>query len=292
MGSAAIFLLAYTRGSISALVVMYSINVFLTFSLSQLGMSGFFLRRRTEDRHWKKHLSVHVVGLVLCVTILCITIYEKFTEGAWVTLFITSGAITVCYLIRRHYRTVAASIRQLDELLMDIPTNQPTNTQPLVATDPTAVILVGGFNALGLHTLLSIVRYFPNMYRNFIFVTVSEVDSGAFKGAAEVEALTRATIEGLEKYVKVTRRHGFPADYRRMWRPMSLMPRSTSANPSFESTRDPQCSRANWFSPRHRHRQALAQSDGIRHPAPPALGGSAGHHHAHTCSAIEKGKEG
>jgi len=214
MGSAAIFLLAYTRGSISALVVMYSINVFLTFSLSQLGMSRFFLRRRTEDRHWKKHLSVHVVGLVLCVTILCITIYEKFTEGAWVTLFITSGAITVCYLIRRHYRTVAASIRQLDELLMDIPTNQPTNTQPLLATDPTAVILVGGFNALGLHTLLSIVRYFPNMYRNFIFVTVSEVDSGAFKGAAEVEALRRATIEGLEKYVKITRRHGFPADYR------------------------------------------------------------------------------
>jgi hypothetical protein len=97
---------------------------------------------------------------------------------------------------------------------MDIPTNQPPNTQPLVATDPTAVILVTGFNALGLHTLLSIVRYFPNTYRNFIFVSVAEVDSGAFKGAAQVESLKRATREGLEKYVKVTRRHGFPADYR------------------------------------------------------------------------------
>lgn len=43
---------------------------------------------------------------------------------------------------------------------------------------------------------------------------VAEIDSGSFKGAAEVEALNEATKESLEKYVKVTRRHGFPADYR------------------------------------------------------------------------------
>ncbi len=76
---------------------MYSINVFLTFSLSEFGMSCFFMgTRRNQDRQWKKHLPVHATGLVLCVTILCITIYEKFTEGAWVTLLITCGAIFVC----------------------------------------------------------------------------------------------------------------------------------------------------------------------------------------------------
>ncbi len=41
---------------------------------------------------------------------------------------------------------------------MDIPTNHPPNTQPLVTTDPTAVILVTGFNALGLHTAFAIQR--------------------------------------------------------------------------------------------------------------------------------------
>ncbi len=57
MGIAAIALLFYTGGSVSALVVMYSINVFITFSLSQLGMSKFFIQRRKEDPQWIRHLS-------------------------------------------------------------------------------------------------------------------------------------------------------------------------------------------------------------------------------------------
>jgi hypothetical protein len=48
MGTAAIALLLYTRGSVDALIVMYSINVFVTFSLSQLGMSRFFIQRRLQ----------------------------------------------------------------------------------------------------------------------------------------------------------------------------------------------------------------------------------------------------
>src|SRR5512133_3264767 len=67
MGIAAIGLLFYTGGSVSALVVMYSINVFITFSLSQLGMSKFFIQRRNEDPHWFRHLMVHLVGLLLCL---------------------------------------------------------------------------------------------------------------------------------------------------------------------------------------------------------------------------------
>ena len=46
MGVSAIALLIYTHGSVSALVIMYSINVFVTFSFSQLGMSRFYIRRR------------------------------------------------------------------------------------------------------------------------------------------------------------------------------------------------------------------------------------------------------
>ncbi len=214
MGVASLLLLFYTHGSIDALIVMYSINVFLTFSLSEFGMSRFFIRNRKKEVKWKQHLSVHLTGFTLCVTILSVTVYEKFTEGGWVTLCITAGAIGLCYLVQRHYKSVKASIRGLDETLMNIPAIGPANTDPVDPKERTAVLLVTGFNSFGLHSLLSVVRYFPDGYKNFIYVSVAQIDSGSFKGAAEIEALEAATRAGLEKYVKVTRRHGFPADYR------------------------------------------------------------------------------
>ena len=214
MGVAALLLLIYTKGSISALVVMYSINVFLTFSLSTFGMARFAVKNRKTEPRWRRDLAIQVVGFSMCVTILSITVYEKFSEGGWVTLLITSAVICLCYLIRRHYGRVKEGIRQLDDILVGIPAVSLVNTAPLDTGEPTAVLLTPSFNSFGLHTLLSIVRYFPNYYKNFIFVSVAEIDSGSFKGAAEIEALGDATRKSLEKYVKVARRHGFPADYR------------------------------------------------------------------------------
>jgi amino acid transporter len=214
MGAASIVLLTYTRGSVSALVVMYSINVFVTFSLSQLGMSRFYIRRRNEDREWKQHLSVHLVGLWLCVTILVITTIEKFTEGGWLTLLITSVVIALCYVIKSHYLRVRKAIALLDEELLDFPTSGPVNDDPLDKNSPTAIQLVSGYNGFGVHTLLSIVTTFPQTYRNIVFVSVAILDSGSFKGAEEVEALEGSVRAGLEKYVDLARRLGIAADYR------------------------------------------------------------------------------
>ncbi|NLW34370.1 APC family permease [Syntrophorhabdus aromaticivorans] len=214
MGMAALALLVYTHGSVSALIVMYSINVFVTFSLSQFGMVRFFTKNRERDKDWRKHIVVHVIGMILCLTILVITIYEKFREGGWITLFITSLVVGLCYLIRTHYMKVRKGIRQLEEMLSNVPTTEPFNNEPVNPNNMTAILLVSGFNGFGLHTLLSIVRYFPNIYKNFIFVSVAEVDSGSFKGVAEMEALQENARHNLMKYVRVTRQHGFPADYR------------------------------------------------------------------------------
>jgi hypothetical protein len=62
------------------------------------------------------------------------------------------------------------------------------------------------------HTLLSILRYFPGLYKQFIFVSVAVVDSGTFKGKEEIEALQSHTEEDLNKYVELARRLGFAAD--------------------------------------------------------------------------------
>jgi amino acid transporter len=214
MGGAAVLLLLYTRGSVSHLVVMYAINVFITFSLSQLGMTRFFIRNRKKDRSWKRHIYIHILGLVLCLLILAITVFEKFEQGGWVTLLITSMVIALCYAIRSHYRKVADGIRQLEEIISVIPRRGKPTTEPVDPKKMTAITLVSGYNGFGLHTWLSVLRSFPHVYRNTLFVSVAEIDSGSFKGIAELKALQRSTQKTLEKYVGLSRSMGVPADYR------------------------------------------------------------------------------
>jgi len=214
MGLGAMAILLYTGGSISALVVMYSINVFLTFSLSQFGMARFYIVNRRVERGWRHRVVVHGVGLFLCLTILCITVFEKFLEGGWLTLLITSALILFCYLIKRHYTGVGRGVRKASEILGDIPRGEQDTSKPLDPKDPTAILLVSGYNGFGLHIWLSLFRQFPGLYKNFIFVTVAEVDSGSFKGVGEMEALKKSTHKALEKYVSLCRSYGFPADYR------------------------------------------------------------------------------
>lgn len=210
MGGAALAMLFYTRGNIHILVVMYSINVFLTFTLSQLGMWRFWWPRRDPKRPY--HIFIHGLALVMCASILAITVFEKFGHGGWVTVVITSLFVLLCLWVRRHYDSIRAGLRQLDDILTTIPGSGPPNSQPLNPNLPTAVILVSGFNGLGVHTVLSTLRFFPGLYKQFIFVSIAVVDSGHFKGREEIAALQRTTAEDVEKYVNLVRRLGLPAE--------------------------------------------------------------------------------
>jgi amino acid transporter len=214
MGGAALLLLWYTKGSVSALVVMFSINVFITFSLSQAGMARYFIRRRKEDRQWFRHLVVFLVAGALCVTILVITILEKFAEGGWLTLLITGILIALCYGISRHYKRVVRAMRELDEMLMDFPLKKAPDPGPLNPAEPTAILLVTGYNGFGVHMLLTIVTSLGKCFTNLVFVSVAVIDSGSFKGAAQLDALEISVKESLEKYVGLARRMGFRAEYR------------------------------------------------------------------------------
>ena len=211
MGLAALAMLFYTGGSVQVLVFMYSINVFLTFSLSQLAMTRFWWQRPTEPTR-KRHLALHLVALVLCVSILVVTIIERFTHGGWVTVLLTSIFVAVCYGIHHHYENAKEGLQQLDSVLDTLPATGEARPKALDPKLPTAVLLVSSYNGFGVHTLLSILRYFPSLYKQFIFVSVAVVDSGSFKGKEEIEALQHHTAEDLEKYVEKTRRMGFAAD--------------------------------------------------------------------------------
>ena len=214
MGGASIVLLFYSGGSISALVVMYSINVFLTFSLSQFGMIRFFLHAKGKDKNWKRHIFIHVIGFILCITILGVTVYEKFGEGGWATLVITCLLIGLCYIIKKHYLDIRKAALKLEVILQKIHPGKKFNNEPLNPKEPTAIILVNGFNGFGLHTWLSINRKFHHYYKNFIFVTIAEVDQGSFKGTEEMNQLRTSVEAGLKKYVHLVRSFGLAADYR------------------------------------------------------------------------------
>jgi hypothetical protein len=207
--------MVYAKGRVSFLVVLYAINVFITFSFTQVGMSRLWWAERRNDKHWVAKLALHLVTLALCVAILIVTTLEKFSEGAWLTFTITTSLIGVCLLVRRHYRDVGREIAQLDSILSEIPTDEGTWGAPQIDRDaPVAVLLVSGYGGLGVHSLLSIQTLFPGYYKNVLFMSVGVVDSGHFKGRSEVVGLSRSTEQGLQRYVDFAMRLGFAAEYR------------------------------------------------------------------------------
>ena len=216
MGVAAVAALLYTRGDITMLVVMYSINVFVTFSLTELGMARHWIVDRHREPRWKSQLAIHGTGLVLCLTILVITLVEKFAQGGWMTALVTSGAIGLCFLIRRHYAGVEQDLKRLDDVLVPIDVEGVAG-DGLAGLDrklPTAILTVDRFSGYGLHQVLSIHTLFPRHYKNIIFVSVAVVDSGNFKGSEEVGHLEANTRANLAKYVAWARANGWNAGSR------------------------------------------------------------------------------
>ncbi len=240
MGLAATLALIYTRGDVSKLVVMYSINVFVTFSLSNLAMSRFWIQHRAEHPTWVKHLFGHLLALVLCVTILVITILEKFAEGGWVTIVVTSALIALCFFIKRHYTAVVRALRKLDEDLpspaeVDVTADLPTEVASTSGSEaefaaggtrgllehhgvgdpdpekPVAILLVGGYSGLGRHALLTLLRMFPHHFSGIVFVSVAVVDSESFKGADQIAELEKRTRQHLLRYERYAATLGIAA---------------------------------------------------------------------------------
>jgi amino acid transporter len=216
IGGSALATLFFTKGNTDQLVTMYSINVFITFSLTQLGMCRFWVVGRKQHPEWKRHLPVHLTGLVLCTAILALQILEKYEAGGKETAVITVGLILVCFLIRHYYLGVQEKVSLISsELLAVTPTpgeGSPAPTPPaLDRNGRTAVLLVGGYNGLGVHSVLTIWRMFPNYYSQMVFLSAGVLDSGNFKGQEEVARLKDETAKALDKYIALAHRMGLAA---------------------------------------------------------------------------------
>ena len=103
-GLAALIILLGTDGKVDFLVVLYSMNVFLTFSMSLLGLSLYWIRHRKQEKHWFSQWLLAFIALIVCFSILFITLISKFELGGWITVLVTGAAIASGIIIRRHYR--------------------------------------------------------------------------------------------------------------------------------------------------------------------------------------------
>jgi amino acid transporter len=212
MGLSALTMMWATRGSVDLLVIFYSINVFITFSLSQAGMVRHWWQERATAVGWRHRLAINGFGLVLTVSILLSLTLVKFNEGGWATLLVTGVLVFAAFAIKRHYNGVRTQLNRLDSIVEAA--EMESRAAPAVppVADPkarTAVILVNGFNGLGLHTILNVPRMFGNTFRNFLFVQVGSVDAGNFKGAADIDALRAHTEAEAQRYVQFAQARGY-----------------------------------------------------------------------------------
>lgn len=211
MGLAALVILWLTRGRVAVLVILYSINVFLTFSLSLLGLCVYWWRQRRRRANWLARLLLSWVGFVVAGGILLVLLREKFAAGAWETVVATVAVIAVCLLIRKHYAETEVQLRRIDGLYALKPGKPPTPLPDIDPTRPTAIFMVGKNRGAGMHTLLWVQRLFPDHFKNFVFLRVGEVDSQSYGGDGALDTLRKAVDEGLDYYTAFCHSHGLAA---------------------------------------------------------------------------------
>ena len=216
-GIAALVIIVATNASVKYLVVLYSINVFITFSLSQMGMVRYWIQKRQQVKDWVRKLFINGISFVLTTFILVAVVILKFHEGGWVTLIVTGSLIALAVIIKKHYLATAKQLQRLNNLVqaayVSVKHMEAVKEKPaLDQNSKTAVLVVNGFNGLGLHTLFNVTRLFGKEFRNFVFIQVGVIDAGNYKGADDVKHLQHKVREDVDRYVRFMSAQGFYAE--------------------------------------------------------------------------------
>ncbi|HQS57458.1 MAG TPA: APC family permease [Gallionellaceae bacterium] len=213
MGVAALLIMFWSHGSVALLVVLYSINVFLTFTLSLLGLSVHWWRDRRSIRTWKSKLALSLLGLTVALGILTITLVEKFSEGGWVTVLITGLVVGLCLLVHRHYAETKAKLREVEKLFAKSIKPGASLPKKLNPELPTAVFMVDENRGVGIHTIMWVLRLFPDHFKNFVFLSVGEVDTQSYDSDATIRSMQFKTENTLCYYASFCESQGLEASW-------------------------------------------------------------------------------
>jgi amino acid transporter len=143
-------LLVAFQASVTLLVPLFAVGLFMSFTLSQAGMVVHHWRLR--EPHWRPGLGVNALGAAATAVVLVVILVSKFTEGAWIPTLVIP-VITLAFMgIHRHYARVAEEIRP-----------RPGDADEVVRH--TVVVLVAGPTRPALHAL----RYAQAMRPDHLF---------------------------------------------------------------------------------------------------------------------------
>jgi len=121
---------AFFHGSVTELVPLYTIGVFVAFTLSQSGLVRRWWRLRNPG--WRVSMFINTFGTIVTGTVLLVVAYTKFWYGAWMVLVVMPVLVGMLYAINRHYRSVQ------DALTLDRPDEPIPTLKPPVVIIPVA----------------------------------------------------------------------------------------------------------------------------------------------------------
>lgn len=215
MGISSLIMMTMTGGRVGLLIVFYSINVFITFCLSQLGMVKHWWEVRGKARNWLGNMFVNGTGLIMTTFILISVICIKFHEGGWVTLFVTGALIFLCVMVKNNYERANKMIRQLDDEVVAklVPSKdyipEMKESSPFNPNDPTAVVLVKDFTSMGITTVSTILNSFKGTYKNFVFLQVGLVTATKITEIKSVEEKIHCEVE---KFIELLKSRGYHSE--------------------------------------------------------------------------------
>jgi amino acid transporter len=106
-GLAALLLVLF-NGDTHALIPLYAVGVFISFTLSQSSMVRRWLRLRSEGWWWR--VAINGVGAAVTGLVMLTIAVTKFSHGAWIVLLLIPMLVIVFLVIRRHYEDVSAQL--------------------------------------------------------------------------------------------------------------------------------------------------------------------------------------
>jgi len=122
LGLSAALLLILFHGETHALIPLYAIGVFLSFTLSQVGMVRHWQDRK--GRGWRKKFVINLTGAVATGVATVVLAITKFTHGAWMVIFLIPLLISMFKKIQWHYKMADW---QLSLTMYDRPKSPPPN---------------------------------------------------------------------------------------------------------------------------------------------------------------------
>ena len=108
LAAIAALLLVIFQGDVHLLIPLYSVGVFVCFTLSQVGMVRHW--RAVRDAGWRWRATVNAFGALLTLTVLIVVASVKFSAGAWLVVVLIPLQVGVFLFIHRQYRASAAQL--------------------------------------------------------------------------------------------------------------------------------------------------------------------------------------